>query len=476
MYRTELINYYLSKSESKNYLEIGVWLGNTFRDINANTKDSVDPDLSKNPKFGMASDEFFGAFASTLGYKYDVIFIDGLHHTDQVDRDIANSLQVLNKGGVIILHDCNPQSEMRQRVPADFDIWEHGWNGDVWKSIYKFRKQNTHLHYNVFVIDSDEGLGVIIPDSVGNPIQLEIPNEIDYDFLYFNRSSVLNLISPDEFWHNERKNNKKPKIHFITFADGVHRNSRYPFRETQKLLNESIQSKTKYDVVFHSHNMESMMNQPWFFKVKDYPNLFTNEWWRRDGYLCAYKVFFAKQLMDIIDDGDIIYYADSSAYHKEPFTEDIDRFIKYVEYNGHVCGAIATDCKHNSFMCCDNVDVWNEIHKPTKIDFEYMLNKYHTVASWYCFQKNEKSIEFINEWAYWFSYKLRDVPLARFHHTVDQSIFNILVYKHGMKVFFNPNNMHEQNKNHNMVHRQLALEPNDDIENLNKWFHNPHDL
>ena len=45
-----------------------------------------------------------------------------------------------------------------------------------------------------------------------------------------------------------------------------------------------------------------------------------------------------------------------------------------------------------------------------------------------------------------------------------------------MKVFFNPNNMHEQNKNHNMVHRQLALEPNDDIENLNKWFRNPHDL
>jgi hypothetical protein len=476
MYRTELINYYLAKSESKNYLEIGISLGNTFRDINTNTKDSVDPDLSKNPKFGMASDEFFGAFASTLGYKYDVIFINGLHHTDQVDRDITNSLQFLNKGGVIVLHDCNPQSEMRQSVPANFDISEHGWNGDVWKSIYKFRKQNTHLHYNVFVIDSDTGLGVIIPNKVGRATDLETPEELNYDFLYFNRNEVLNLISVDEFWANELKNSKKPKIHFFTFATGTHRNSGYPFRETQKKLVDTIQSKTNYDVVFHTHDSESMMNQPWFYKIKEYPKLFNREWWKRDGYCGAWKVLFTKQIMDVIDDGDIIYYTDSSAYHKEGFLENIDRFIKYVEYNGHVCGAAATDCKHNSFMCCDNTDVWNEVYNPVKLDFDYILKKYHILSSWYCFKKTKENIKFIDEWAYWTTYKLNDVPLCRYHHTIEQSLFNMLIYKYGFKVFFNPNNMHEQNKNHNMVHNQLALEPDDDIKNLKKWFKNPHEL
>ena len=203
MYRTELINYYLSKSESKNYLEIGVWLGNTFKDVNANIKDSVDPDLSKNAKFGMASDEFFGAFASTLAYKYDVIFIDGLHHTDQVDRDIANSLQFLNKGGIIILHDCNPQSEMRQRVPADFDIWEHGWNGDVWKSVFKFRLNNSYRKYKVFVVEADEGLGVIKNNRLGKEFGFEMPEKLNYDFLNANRKDILNLITPEEFFKYE---------------------------------------------------------------------------------------------------------------------------------------------------------------------------------------------------------------------------------------------------------------------------------
>ena len=200
MYRTQLINHYLSKTTTKNYLEIGLWFGDTFRAIGANIKDSVDPDTDKNAVYKMGSDEFFDEIAPTLTYKYDVIFIDGLHHTDQVDRDIQNSLNFLNEGGVIVLHDCNPISEMRQRVPADFDIWAFGWNGDVWKSIFKFRLNNSHLNYDVFVIDSDEGLGVIVPNKLGQEIDIEMPENLDYDFFEPNKNRILNLISPDDFY------------------------------------------------------------------------------------------------------------------------------------------------------------------------------------------------------------------------------------------------------------------------------------
>ena len=53
----------------------------------------------------MTSDDFFRDNKE----KFDLIFIDGLHETNQVDRDIENSLKFINKGGTILLHDCLPK-------------------------------------------------------------------------------------------------------------------------------------------------------------------------------------------------------------------------------------------------------------------------------------------------------------------------------------------------------------------------------
>ena len=147
----------------------------------------------------MTSDEFFKNIAPTLNYKYDVIFIDGLHHTDQVDKDISNSLLYLEPNGTIILHDCNPINELRQQVPPNFDIWELGWNGDVWKSIVKFRKNFSSDVYNTFVINADEGLGVIENNTPGNPLNLDIPKDLTYDFFNKNRKELLNLLEVSEF-------------------------------------------------------------------------------------------------------------------------------------------------------------------------------------------------------------------------------------------------------------------------------------
>lgn len=199
MNRIELINHYLSKKDLKKYLEIGVYKGHSYNGVSADIKDSVDPDTDSPALYHLTSDEFFKQIAPTLDYKYDVIFIDGLHHTEQVDKDIENSIKHLEDDGVIILHDCNPINEMRQRVPADFDIWEHGWNGDVWKSVVKFRKNNSHLKYRVFVVNEDEGLGVI-KHGKGKELKIEIPKELDYSFLEKNREEILNIITTKEFY------------------------------------------------------------------------------------------------------------------------------------------------------------------------------------------------------------------------------------------------------------------------------------
>ena len=115
------------------------------------------------------------------------MFIDGLHHSSQVDKDIANSLNHLTPNGTIVLHDCNPINEMRQQVPPNFDIWELGWNGDVWKSVVKFRKKYPSNNYNLFLVNADEGLGVIQNNTPGINLSLKIPKNLNYEFFEKNR-------------------------------------------------------------------------------------------------------------------------------------------------------------------------------------------------------------------------------------------------------------------------------------------------
>jgi SAM-dependent methyltransferase len=199
MLARDFVNYFLSKKKTKKYLEIGLYHGMTFNYVDADIKHSVDPDENLLPTFKMTSDSFFRNVAPVINVKYDVIFIDGLHHMEQVDKDIENSFKFLEDDGIIVLHDCNPINEMRQRVPADFDIWVHGWNGDVWKSIAKFRKNNSHLKTDVFVINIDEGIGVIKNNVEGVELILELPDKLDYEFLDKHRTEILNLKSVEEF-------------------------------------------------------------------------------------------------------------------------------------------------------------------------------------------------------------------------------------------------------------------------------------
>jgi len=264
------------------------------------------------------------------------------------------------------------------------------------------------------------------------------------------------------------------KIHYITFSTGVSRVTGLPYSDTQKMLVKSIKYKTNRKVIIHSHNLESMKKQSWFYKIKNFPKIdMRGDDWARDGYFCAYKALFANDLLDKIDEGDYIYYTDSSAYFREPFTENLDRFFDYVDYNGHICGSHGNDFSHNSFECLDKFDVWKIVWPDSEKYFPDILFHKHMLASWYCFKNTEINRKFIREW----SYLITDVningrPIVSLHHTVDQSIFNILVYKYGFRTFFNDTE-HEFNKNHNNVHKFINKLDIRDISDLNVYFPKP---
>lgn len=194
--RYELINSLIEKNSFLNYLEIGVFHGENIRKIKADHKDGVDPGnegiIDENVNYPMTSDDFFELIRGH-DIKYDIIFIDGLHHSEQVNKDIENSLNHIVDNGYVILHDCNPLFYDMQLVPRQTIVW----NGDVWKSVINLKINRRDL--TVRVVDTDHGVGIV------QKKESEIPN-LDFnkslnDWNYFdsNRKEILDLISVDEF-------------------------------------------------------------------------------------------------------------------------------------------------------------------------------------------------------------------------------------------------------------------------------------
>lgn len=194
MKRFDLINTLISRYGYKSYLEIGVRDGINFAQVRASIKRGVDPEWPAT--YQKTSDEFFSEDVS----KYDLIFIDGLHLAEQVERDISNALTHLSDGGTIVVHDCNPQTEDAQS--NDYDGAKI-WNGTVWKAWAKLRTTTCGLLMRV--VDTDEGCGVI---QRGFAKHLNLPSsepprtrfvDMDYSYLERNRKELLNLVSVDTF-------------------------------------------------------------------------------------------------------------------------------------------------------------------------------------------------------------------------------------------------------------------------------------
>ncbi|MBL0317052.1 MAG: class I SAM-dependent methyltransferase [Flavobacteriales bacterium] len=208
--RSQVINYLLSRvSGETTYLEIGVRdPSKNFDRIKASKKYSVDPGIEFAPNpvdFPVTSDIFFEQLDKGLVLspqtRFDVIFIDGLHLAEQVDKDIRNALRFVKDDGFIVLHDCNPPSEWHARETHNYRESPAGnfWNGTTWKAFVKWRCEPSIFSC---CIDSDWGVGVISKTrNIG--LHLQEGNEF-FEFSHFaqHRSKQLNLGSFEDFKRN----------------------------------------------------------------------------------------------------------------------------------------------------------------------------------------------------------------------------------------------------------------------------------
>ena len=211
--RTNLINRHLSLLNKSTYLEIGVRCGANLFQINASRKIGVDPDYFFSKRslikalfqkrnwflkmFKMESDIFFSNKGASLFRKsgIDLVFIDGMHTYRQSLKDATNSLSYLNKGGIIIFHDCNPTSKIAAQpsIPSQ----KINWNGDVWKTIYHFRQFPEY--FECYTYNSDQGLGVLkmrnnIATDTTPKLQFRQDfQDLAYEYLSRNRVSTIGL-------------------------------------------------------------------------------------------------------------------------------------------------------------------------------------------------------------------------------------------------------------------------------------------
>ena len=223
MNRLKAIVLLMKQKGLRKYLEIGVFNGHILFKIKSTFKIAVDPDFAFdnarkigkiflnpynlfNKYFEKKSDDFFAEDAAKAigANKIDISLIDGMHEYGFALRDIENVLRYLSDDGVIIVHDCNPQTK---EAAGTWEEWlavkrAGSWNGDVWKAILHLRCKRKDV--NVFVLDCDHGLGVITkskPENTLNFLQQDI-EKMTYEDFDKNRSQYLNLKPADYFYQH----------------------------------------------------------------------------------------------------------------------------------------------------------------------------------------------------------------------------------------------------------------------------------
>jgi hypothetical protein len=198
--RTDLLNHLSEKYKLDSYLEIGVQVPElNFDKIVCKQKVGVDPDPKACATWQMTSDGFFdGRFYN--GIVPQIVFIDGLHTAEQVQKDFKNALRVLSPNGFIVLHDCNPLKEEHTIVPRPTERGH--WNGDVVKFAIQIANygHTVDIDNGCFVYqNTKENYDRILPERWNREYLNKLRLAFSWQHFNTNRKELLNLISWDEF-------------------------------------------------------------------------------------------------------------------------------------------------------------------------------------------------------------------------------------------------------------------------------------
>jgi SAM-dependent methyltransferase len=211
--RTDILKWLVNTNHYAHYLEIGCADGKNFHDVASSstslqTTTCVDPSPDSRATVKIPSDEFFLRNDAAPMF-FDLVFIDGLHEANQVFRDFRNAWRVLREGGAVVLHDCNPSTEVEASYPIDPRVHGFNWNGDVWKAVVAMRMMPDA---DLVTIDVDNGITVVrrrknehqLSDRWRDFLSVNPISMLNFQHLKDHREELLPLVSVEEFrtWWN----------------------------------------------------------------------------------------------------------------------------------------------------------------------------------------------------------------------------------------------------------------------------------
>jgi hypothetical protein len=182
-WRGVLFNRIIKELCYSSYLELGVSTGEKcYNLIECESKVGVDANSNLNIPgvISLTTDEYFNSLDSDI--KFDLIYIDACHEKYQVYNDFCNSINHLNKGGMIILHDIFPLTEELTSVEMS--------NGNVyemWIELVKNYPDKTATFIG-FPGDPEGTIGIYF-DSTEDLFDKNKIKKINYSYSYF--SSVI---------------------------------------------------------------------------------------------------------------------------------------------------------------------------------------------------------------------------------------------------------------------------------------------
>lgn len=218
------------------------------------------------------------------------------------------------------------------------------------------------------------------------------------------------------------------KIHLITFAN------KDPFTKSQNILDSTYKNSR-----ITSH---TMWNQYGIYKSKLYEkNMHIFERYRSIGFgLFIWKPYIILEKLNEIEDGEFIYYQDSSQYDFSGLNFDFTKICEYMNKNNIDLLPGFQINTSNKFLIKEECLRYLNYDKN-----EEFLNKNHYHTSPLLFKKTPKTAKFIKEWE-----ELCQVPQCiikntRFHQC-DQAILNILLDKYNYKGLLYIDNKEESKK------------------------------
>lgn len=198
-----VINYLIEQEKYQSYLEIGIKYGDTYLKVNCEKKYASDIriKISGTPKGSTfitgPSDDFF----KNNTEKFDIIFIDGGNDIEQINKDIFNSLNVLNDGGTIVMPNCYPKELSELTELGDFYKALISLRYDSFtEKIGKIKLWTIDMEHGICVIKKEETIIEDNSKSLKNIFSKNSVNELTiWETFNYYKDDITNMIKFSTF-------------------------------------------------------------------------------------------------------------------------------------------------------------------------------------------------------------------------------------------------------------------------------------